>query len=155
MVTSTGFKRPFREFSDAGARALHLDAGFAQLVQHGVHVIGARAVEGHFAIGRRRRHGEGRRFDAVGNDFVLRAVQALDAGDGDGRAAGAGNPAPMALRKLARSTTSGSQAALSIMVTPSARTAAIMTLPVPSTVGPERPPRNTSAPRKRRAVTWT
>ena len=52
----------------------------------------------------------------------------------------------MALRKLARSTTSGSQAALSITVTPSASVAAIMTLAVPSTVEPARPPRNIAEP---------
>src|ERR1043166_2542644 len=47
--------------------------------------------------------------------------------------------APILFRKNARSTTSGSQAALSMVVTPWARTAAIMTFAVPSTVGPARP----------------
>ena len=64
--------------------------------------------------------------------------------------------APMALRKCARSTTSGSQAALSMMVTPSASTAAIMTLAVPSTVEPARPPRNiVRADEPFGAVAWT
>ena len=44
--------------------------------------------------------------------------------------------APILLRKFARSTTSGSHAAPSMTVTPSERTAAIITLSVPSTVGP-------------------
>ena len=63
--------------------------------------------------------------------------------------------APIALRKSARSTTSGSQAALWITVTPSASVAAIITLAVPRTVGPARPPRNISAPTNRRARAQT
>ncbi len=47
--------------------------------------------------------------------------------------------APILLRKFARSTTSGSHAAPSMTVTPSASTAAIITLSVPSTVGPNLP----------------
>src|ERR1043166_5607152 len=54
--------------------------------------------------------------------------------------------APIALRKCARSTTSGSQAALSIMVTPCARTAAIMTLAVPGQAAPARPPGKSPPP---------
>ncbi len=54
--------------------------------------------------------------------------------------------APIELRKLARSTTSGSQAADSMMVVPLARTAAIMRLSVPRTVGPCLPRRSTSVP---------
>ena len=49
--------------------------------------------------------------------------------------------APMPTRKLARSSTSGSQAAFSMTVFPSARTAAHMTLAVPVTLGPYAPPR--------------
>ena len=63
--------------------------------------------------------------------------------------------APIALRKLAKSTTSGSQAALSITVIPSASVAAIITLAVPSTVEPARPPRNISAPTSRLALAST
>ena len=63
--------------------------------------------------------------------------------------------APIAVRNFARSTTSGSHAALSIIVTPSASTAAIMALAVPSTVEPARPPRNIGPPTKRRAVAFT
>ena len=46
--------------------------------------------------------------------------------------------APMALRKLARSTTSGSRAAFSMTVTPSAREAAMSRFSVPPTVGKSR-----------------
>ena len=49
--------------------------------------------------------------------------------------------APILLSKFARSMTSGSAAALSMTVVPSARTAAIMTLSVPRTVGPSLPRR--------------
>ena len=54
--------------------------------------------------------------------------------------------APMAFRNFARSTTSGSHAALSMTVTPAASVAAIITLAVPSTVDPDRPPRNVMVP---------
>ena len=56
--------------------------------------------------------------------------------------------APIELRKFARSSTSGSAAADSMMVMPSASVAAIMTLSVPSTVGPCVPRKSISAPRK-------
>ena len=54
--------------------------------------------------------------------------------------------APIPMRKLARSTTSGSQAADSMMVVPFAKTAAIIMLSVPNTVGPCLPRRSTSSP---------
>ena len=54
--------------------------------------------------------------------------------------------APILLKKFARSTTSGSCAAPSITVVPSASTAAIMTLSVPRTVGPNFPRRLMTAP---------
>jgi len=54
-------------------------------------------------------------------------MQALDALDDQG-------VAPMAMRKLARSVTSGSLAAFSMMVVPSARVAAIIRFSVPVTV---------------------
>ena len=54
--------------------------------------------------------------------------------------------APIALRKFARSTTSGSHAAHSMTVVPLASAAADMTLAVPSTVEPKLPPRKISAP---------
>ena len=46
--------------------------------------------------------------------------------------------APMAMRKLPRSTTSGSRAALSRIVTPLARTAAVMMFSVAPTLGKSR-----------------
>ncbi len=60
--------------------------------------------------------------------------------------------APIAFRKSARSTTSGSQAALSMTVTPSASAAAIITFAVPSTVEPARPPRKIAEPTRRLAL---
>ena len=63
--------------------------------------------------------------------------------------------APIASKNFARSVTSGSHAALSMIVTPSAKTAAIITFAVPSTVGPERPPKNNSAPTNRGARAQT
>ncbi len=57
--------------------------------------------------------------------------------------------APIALSMLARSTTSGSQAAHSMIVWPSARVAADITFAVPSTVDPNAPPRNTREPLNR------
>ena len=63
--------------------------------------------------------------------------------------------APIAFRKFARSTTSGSHAALSMTVTPSASVAAIITFAVPSTVEPARPPRNIDAPASFFAVAST
>ena len=57
---------------------------------------------------------------------------------------------PSALRKLARSTTSGSAAAPSMTVCPSASTAAIITLSVPSTVEPCFPRMSMTAPRSPR-----
>ncbi len=87
---STGLSRPPRD-GQGGAAALHFDAGFAQLVQHGVHVVGARAANGDFAVGGGGGDGKGGGFDAVGNDLVFRAVQTLDAGHGDGGAARAGD----------------------------------------------------------------
>ena len=63
--------------------------------------------------------------------------------------------APMEMRKSARSTTSGSQAALSMTVMPTASVAAIIKLAVPKTVGPTRPPRKIICPSKREACTRT
>ena len=54
--------------------------------------------------------------------------------------------APILFRKSARSQTSGSAAAPSITVVPSARTAAIITLSVPRTVGPNFPRKLMTAP---------
>ena len=54
--------------------------------------------------------------------------------------------APMALRQLARSVISGSQAADSMTVRPLASVAAISTLAVPNTVEPKGPPRKMLAP---------
>jgi len=60
--------------------------------------------------------------------------------------------APMALRYSARSWISGSHAADSMTVLPSASVAAIIRLAVPSTVEPNGPPRKISAPLSRLAV---
>src|SRR3990172_6350007 len=54
--------------------------------------------------------------------------------------------APALFKKFARSCTSGSRAASSIIVVPSANTAADMTLQVPSTVEPYFPFREISVP---------
>src|SRR5216117_4057671 len=62
--------------------------------------------------------------------------------------------APILFRKFARSTTSGSWAAPSITVVPSASTAAIMTLSVPRTVGPNFPRKLITAPRNFGAKTF-
>ena len=60
--------------------------------------------------------------------------------------------APMAMSISARSTISGSQAADSMMVRPSANVAADMMLAVPNTVEPNGPPRKTVAPLSLSAV---
>ena len=57
--------------------------------------------------------------------------------------------APHWFKKFARSTTSGSHAAISITVVPSASAAADMAFAVPRTVDPNGPPRNISRPRSR------
>ena len=54
--------------------------------------------------------------------------------------------APIAFRQFAKSATSGSHAADSISVVPLASVAAIITLPVPSTVEPNGPPKKICAP---------
>ena len=56
--------------------------------------------------------------------------------------------APIDRRKLARSSISGSHAALWITVFPFAKVAAIIKFAVPRTVGPHLPPRKLSAPFK-------
>ena len=63
--------------------------------------------------------------------------------------------APILFRKFARSHTSGSAAAPSMTVMPSASTAAIMTLSVPRTVGPNLPRRLITAPFSFGAKTFT
>src|SRR5205823_377036 len=63
--------------------------------------------------------------------------------------------APILLRKSARSHTSGSCAAPSITVVPSARTAAIMMLSVPRTVGPNLPRKLMTVPVNFGAKTFT
>ena len=60
--------------------------------------------------------------------------------------------APMAMRRLARSTTSGSRAQFSSTVVPRARVAAIITFSVPVTVGMSKRKR---APVSRAAVAST
>ena len=54
--------------------------------------------------------------------------------------------APILIKKLPRSTTSGSDAALSITVTPSDLTAAIITFAVARTLEPKYPPKKISQP---------
>ena len=71
---------------------LDLDTGFAQLVQHRVQMIGTPAFDGDLAVGGSRCDCEGGRFDPVGDDFMLGAVQLLDPVDGDGGAARAHDP---------------------------------------------------------------
>ena len=71
-----------------------------------------------------------------GTTRVLDRVQPLDALDGDGDELPAPSTlAPMRLRKAARSAISGSRAALSIVVVPLARTAAIRAFSVAPTLG--------------------
>ena len=53
--------------------------------------------------------------DTVRHDGVRSAMQLVHALDADDVGAGAGNAAPMETRQLARSTTSGSRAAFSMM----------------------------------------
>ena len=85
-------------------------------------------------------------FNSVRNNVVFRAVQLRHAFDDDPPVPAPSIFAPILLRKFARSTTSGSHAAPSMTVTPSANTAAIITLSVPRTVGPNFP-RSRFAPR--------
>ena len=74
------------------AASFHSHTGFAQLVQNGVHMVRARLAQGDLAVRGCGGDGKRGRFDAVGNHFVLRAVQFPDAGDGDGGTARADNP---------------------------------------------------------------
>ena len=77
--------QPAAAFDSQGrADALHLDARVPQFVEHGVQMIRSRSVNRHLAIRRRCRNGKRRRFDPVGNDLVMRAMQFLDPGDRDG-----------------------------------------------------------------------
>lgn len=98
-------------------------------------------VEGEIAVGDRRGHHERSRLDAVGDDGPVDALELADAFDGDAGPAPVIHAADMALSMLARSATSGSHAADSMMVTPLAKAAADITLAVPSTVEPKGPPR--------------
>ena len=79
-------------------------------------------------------HEKGAGLDPVGHDAVARAVQRLDALDRMRSVPAPSIRAPIALRQLARSTTSGSRAAFSITVSPSASAAAIIRFSVPVTV---------------------
>ena len=97
--------------------------------------VGATRFKGDSFAGDRAGDEESARLDAIGNHFVLRAVQFFHALDEMRRVPAPSIFAPILLRKLARSTTSGSAAAPSMTVSPSARTAAIITLSVPRTVG--------------------
>jgi hypothetical protein len=69
----------------SGAVTVH--TGVAQLVDHGVHVVGAAVAQHHVAAGGRDGAEKGAGLDAVGHHLVLAAVQLVDALDAD--AAGA------------------------------------------------------------------
>ena len=103
--------------------------GRAQGLQRLLQEIGAGPVEQHLAAGDGGGHGIGPGLDAVGKDGMLGAIQRL--ASLDPQASGVPSPsmrAPILIRQLATSTTSGSRAAFSISVSPRASTAAIKAL---------------------------
>jgi hypothetical protein len=137
---------PFDD-DEVGALAIDsADAGFAKLVEHGAEVVRARALHGDFAAGHGGGYGEGCGFDAVGNDLMIGPVQFFDAGDGDGGAAGALDTGAHGGEEIREVDDLGFAGGAFDDGDPRAKVAAIMILAVPRTVGPTRPPRNTSAP---------
>jgi hypothetical protein len=81
-----------------------------------------RAPRAHVAAGHRHGHGIGAGLDAVRQHGVARAIQLGDAVDGDRRVPAPEILAPILFRQSARSTISGSHAALSMTVVPLAST---------------------------------
>ena len=107
----TAFGRPLHADAQPAVDGVDLCAGLAQLVDHRVEVVGARALEQHLAAGRRHRAQEGAGLDAVGDDAVRRArrVQTLaHPGCGCGCVPWPSICAPMPISISARSWISGS-----------------------------------------------
>ncbi len=72
-----------------GIRLCHIHAGLLQLGHERAEVFGVALGHGHVAAGDRAGDQESAGFDAVGDDGVLGAVQALHALNTDQRGAGA------------------------------------------------------------------
>ena len=82
---STERRRPATDAKSGGVGLCHFGAGLLQLGHERAQVLGVAIGDGEVAAGDGAGHQEGPRFDAVGNDAVLGAVQlrhALNANDG-------------------------------------------------------------------------
>src|SRR5215468_5386688 len=104
------------------------------------------SFNGNSCAANRARNEKRSRLDPVRNDVVLGAVQFLHALDDDPSCARAFNLSAHFVQKVCEIDNFRFRAAPSITVVPSDRTAAIITLSVPSTVGPNLPHRFTTAP---------
>src|SRR6202022_3622263 len=127
----------------------------AQRVRDRFYVFRLDALNPDSFAANRARDEERSRLDTVGNDIVLRAMQLSHAFDDHAPCSCAFVFRPLLFRKFSRSTASGSCAAPSITVVPCVSAAAIITLSVPRTVGPNLPRRLMTAPVNFGAKTFT
>ncbi len=125
--------------------------GLLQLQQHGFQMPGICVVCTHAATGDGASHKVGTGLDAIGLYRVLCTVKAWYAVDDERSVPAPWIFAPMAMSMCARSTTSGSRAAFSITVCPSASVAAIIRFSVPVTVHGVEHQTRTLEPRSARA----
>ena len=115
--------------------------------------IGAGPVEQYIAAGDGRGHGVGPGLDAVGQHGVIGAVQVSRPWIHKVDVPSPSMRAPILIRQLATSTTSGSRAAFSIRLSPLASTAAIRALCVAPTETLESVTLLPVSPRGARAMT--
>ena len=141
MVSSSGLDAPFGEtVIDCPRRSISI-AALAQSIGDRSEMRRLDALERDPLAGDRAGDEERAGLDAVRDDVVLGAVQFLHAFDDDAARAGAFDLRAHLVEEIREIDDLRFGAALSITVVPSARTAAIITLSVPSTVGPNLPRR--------------
>src|SRR5699024_9802961 len=121
--------------AEARRVGFHVRAGELELFQRKVQVLRVNAADGHIPLGDRRSISPRARDDAVTDYLVFHRMQLLHAGDGMTFEPPPSTLAPISLSMSHRSTISGSRAALSRTVTPSARTAAVRMFSVAPTEG--------------------
>ena len=122
-VDIDGFGRA-ADLTRTAAASSNVGAGLSQFDLRR-NTVGNTVADYHFAVGDRAGENECSRFNAVGDDGVLGAVQFLDALHVMMEVPAPSIRAPILTSRSARSLTSGSRAALRITVSPLARTAAI------------------------------
>ncbi len=133
MSTAVGLLSAHIDF-DPGVAHADFGAGLLQLADDRIQMLRPGILHPDMAAGDGARDQVGAGLDSIGQHFIGRAVETLHPFDDDPVGSGALDLGAHGVKKFARSTTSGSRAAFSSTVSPSANVAAIMRFSVPVTV---------------------